>query len=1213
MGSRFKGLLWISWLTVLVFVFTTIVGGDASPAKSYGTISDLAVSTSDSTKSAAATYTISFTVETEIPRYGGRINVQMLDPYGYSSSNGTWVNNAHNFNSANVATGTSPSSIYWGYSNYNGAVFYTNAAIAAGTTITLKIGNVINPAMGGYYYAHVWTSYYGTDLDGTSNWGGDYNSSYVEIGSNTNFTGRITDSDGTTGVANANVYINRSSGSSYAYYSARTDKDGYYGIGDVEAGTYYFNMSGPYTYGTGSSKIYFPPDNTNITVEASGTTTKNASFVATPKTLSGKITKTSESGTAVTNATVYIYKMGGSGWANTTVDSSGNYSFQLPAGTWSIGIYATNWPADWIYTTYNETVSFASDTSAESKTKNFVVDDVNSTVTGTVIKSDGTSPGYYSVGINFSGEKNRYFYAYTDASGNFTAKVTAGTYTVTGWTSDSSFSFPKVSKFTVGENETTSIGTITLTEKTDSISGIVKDDSGSGVSGASINAWKSDGTYDYGYATTASDGTYSIKVTPGTWQVSAWPQWNSGYYYSGKPTSVAVTSGVAATQNFTFLRCTATINGKITDASGNAINAIYSWVNASDGSQEWGNIGTSIDQGTFTLKVPAGTWTLGVYLYGSDYGSPDPLQVTVAENEVKEVSLQALVNDATITGTIYDNDGNAVTGKWINVWATKGKNSSWQNATVDQSTGVYSIKLSAGTWRLGWWVDQSLGYNSGNGQDVEVTIASGETKTNDINLKKNDSTISGTATKTDGTSMQWAWITADTRDPNEKKSADRYYWSNGASCDSSGNYTINVPAGTYWVGGSMWTGSGYINPKRQKVVVDATTPATVNLVFRTADATISGTVANGSATSSFVTSWSEDGGYAETNSNNDGAYTLQVSSGTKWHVKAVKKDGQDVYKSSEYIVDLTETTAATQDIHVVKQDFTLPEAQSITFDPTKQQTLTVGDDLTVTVPANSMATSGSVTITIEPTIELPEESDAKAADYGYDMQATNQDGEQISTFSSNVTVEDHFTTSSVEDNNLLSAEDYTAAYYNESNGTWEELNYTVNEDEQTVTYQTNHFTKFALVAASDTTPPAAPSSISATAGDTRATLSWTNPTDADLTGIKVYRSTTSGTLGDWITTITGTTTTTYADTNLTNETTYYYTIKAYDTSGNLSSNTDQVSTKPSVATPVSTAVAATLPKTGMDSNRTYDFSAIIAVLSFVLAPRLILRTRPAGK
>ena len=240
-------------------------------------------------------------------------------------------------------------------------------------------------------------------------------------------------------------------------------------------------------------------------------------------------------------------------------------------------------------------------------------------------------------------------------------------------------------------------------------------------------------------------------------------------------------------------------------------------------------------------------------------------------------------------------------------------------------------------------------------------------------------------------------------------------------------------------------------------------------------------------------------------------------------------------------------------------NFTLPEPVSVTFDPTIQQTITVEEDLIVTIPANTMATSGQVTLTIDPVVELPEQSDAKITDFGYEMKATSQDGEQITNFSGSITVEDHFSDTALDDLNVTNDNEVGASYYSESTGTWEELTYTVDEDENTVTYQTNHFTKFALVSASDTTPPSSPTNIAATGGDSEVTLTWTNPTDTDLAGIKIYRSTVYGTLGDIVTTIANTNTTSFENTGLTNWTTYYYTIKAYDVSSNLSTNTGQIS------------------------------------------------------
>lgn len=1151
---RFVGILAFIILAVGAVVFF-------QPQKSHGgTIGDIEVSVSDLAKSATASYTISFTPENDIPRWGGRINVQFQGPGGYYNNTSSY--SYQNFNNATVDDEATTGSIYFGYSNWNGATFYTNDDIDGGTEITIKVNNVINPSQEGYFFAHVWTSNYYNDIDGSSNWGGDYNSDYFEIGT-ADITGTITDSDEITPVKYANVYLTSTSGN-YSYFYTYTDGDGKFGIGDIPEGTYNFSVYSPPTYNTSdTAKSYFPPATSQVTISSSPLT-KNTHFLAATKTVSGSITK-GVNNTAVTTATVYAYKMGGNGYVSKNVDGSGNFTFPLTGGSWYIGIYSTTWPSDWYYSNYNEMISFVDDDSTETVTKNFNVESVDSVITGYIKKPDGSSPTQYSTGLSFSGEKNRYFYASVESSGYFTTKVVAGTYSINGWNSDQNYAFPKVENFTVGDSETKDLGTITLVEKTDSITGVVRDNLGSVVSGASISAWKNDGTYDYGYTTSASDGTYTIKVTPGTWQISAYPQWNSGYIFNGKPQSMTVTSGTQATKDFVFQKCTVTINGTITDPDGNVLTQLYSWISAGDGSSEWGYTGTSVDKGNFTLKLPAGTWDISAYIYGVDYGSPDVQRITVSDNETKTVTMAAVRNDVTITGTIYDENNSAVTGKYINIYGTKGKNASWQNASVDQTNGTYSMKVSAGTWRLGWWIDQNLGYSAGNSQDIEFSVAAGETKTQNINLKKLNATIKGKATRSDGTAMQWAWITADSRNPSEKTSADMYYYSNGAGSDSSGNYEFKIPAGTYWVGGSMWPGSGVINPKRQKVVVEADGTATVDLTFRAADSTISGNVSGGASGSAFITAWSEDGGYSETNSSNAGDYSLSVSSGTIWHVKAMQKDGNDAYKSLEYIIDMTSNTLATQNLELAKQSFSLPDSVSVTFNPTVQQTINLEDETVISIPANTLGTTQEkVTMTIEPDIELAEEPDAKPLDYGYNIDATTESGEKITSFQGLVTIEDKYSDESILASKAIDDDQIEAAYYNEANGTWDELVGVVNTEENTVTYQTNHFSKFALVTGADTIAPAAPTNVSITTGDERVTLNWTKPSDSDLAGTKIYRSTQSGVLGDLVTTVSNPETVVYTDTGLTNGTAYYYTVRSYDVSGNISPNVNQVVATPAI-------------------------------------------------
>jgi len=81
--------------------------------------------------------------------------------------------------------------------------------------------------------------------------------------------------------------------------------------------------------------------------------------------------------------------------------------------------------------------------------------------------------------------------------------------------------------------------------------------------------------------------------------------------------------------------------------------------------------------------------------------------------------------------------------------------------------------------------------------------------------------------------------------------------------------------------------------------------------------------------------------------------------------------------------------------------------------------------------------------------------------------------------------------------------------------------------------------------------------LSVTAAGT-ATLSWNASTESDLAGYKVYQGTGSGTYGAPLTTLPKTTTS-YTATGLQNGTTYFFVITAYDSSGNESTFSNEVS------------------------------------------------------
>jgi fibronectin type 3 domain-containing protein len=92
-------------------------------------------------------------------------------------------------------------------------------------------------------------------------------------------------------------------------------------------------------------------------------------------------------------------------------------------------------------------------------------------------------------------------------------------------------------------------------------------------------------------------------------------------------------------------------------------------------------------------------------------------------------------------------------------------------------------------------------------------------------------------------------------------------------------------------------------------------------------------------------------------------------------------------------------------------------------------------------------------------------------------------------------------------------------------------------------------------------PPAAPTNLTATAGDTQVSLTWSASSGA--TSYNVKRS---GTSGGPYTQIAASTSTSYTDTALTNGTTYYYVVSAINSAGE-SANSAQVVAVPGVSNP----------------------------------------------
>ncbi|XID91915.1 lytic polysaccharide monooxygenase [Paenibacillaceae bacterium WGS1546] len=126
------------------------------------------------------------------------------------------------------------------------------------------------------------------------------------------------------------------------------------------------------------------------------------------------------------------------------------------------------------------------------------------------------------------------------------------------------------------------------------------------------------------------------------------------------------------------------------------------------------------------------------------------------------------------------------------------------------------------------------------------------------------------------------------------------------------------------------------------------------------------------------------------------------------------------------------------------------------------------------------------------------------------------------------------------------------------------------------------------------TVPAAPTGLTATAGDAQVTLSWTASVGA--TSYTVKRAATAGGSYTDVATVAGTS---YADTGLTNGTTYYYVVSASNSAGS-SPDSAQASATPTGGTPTVPAAPTGLTATAGNAQVTLSWTASAGATSYTV-------------
>ena len=701
------------------------------------------------------------------------------------------------------------------------------------------------------------------------------------------------------------------------------------------------------------------------------------------------------------------------------------------------------------------------------------------------------------------------------------------------------------------------------------------------VGNAPVFAYRTDGPGHADALSDSSTGNYTIYVDNGTWKVNAFIPGFGPMAEQTATISGADKSGVnfAPSSGSTFSIYSGNIyddadNNNIFATSTEGMVGAVIRLSGSSGVNE----GVSGANGEFSIRVPSGSGYTITDIFSPGYGRIAALNN--AGTAIGTLNLTAsstnnyirIPKRNTITINVKDSNGNALTVEkaFIDFFA----NSTKQGAHIEITNGTTTTMLVAtGTSpTIRAFVQGVPPANVSIISDSAGTAVSAanvltiDNATEAIQIKVNTtaaalSNVSGTVYKTSATAgneLTDAWVQFV-----DETNGVHF----GTMATSSGKYSLKAVNGTYSISVSK---SGYV-ASPTTVTVSGTT--TKDLVLDASSLTISGTVTAGgsAAASAFVRAAKVGGGQAITQTDASGAYTLNVTSGT-WKVFATAEgysekaySGNPVSVSSSVssaTIALT-TTVSLQSKLATSNTFTDTSAGSFTDS-------TVG--VTIDLDANAFGSSGNSSyITAKETSNIPNTASVNiVANKAKDINAFSG-GSKVSNLSSGktATIDLSYTTAELSSSGIDTTTEVgtlkviaysdekkeweslsTVATYKDSSGTTVASPAANLSDVSSVSFTAagTHFSAYALSSPTGSSPPDTPSGVSATAGSAGAhtiTVAWTAVSGA--TGYFIYRDTSSS--GSFALLVDAQNVTSYADTNATNGTTFYYKVSSYKESG----------------------------------------------------------------
>ncbi len=591
-----------------------------------------------------------------------------------------------------------------------------------------------------------------------------------------------------------------------------------------------------------------------------------------------------------------------------TTDKNGQATLKVVAGDYTAYAY------QWGFGNAQKAVSVNEDGSLSPSTgARFTFRQADSTISGRVL-DDSDEPIQWA-SISYRDSDGISQWSSTDSNGDYTLWVPGGTGvsgTVAAYSWQHGGNLPAASGVDLTDFAVSSSSTITGKDfKYDpsaygNISGQISTDDG-GIQWSSV--WTEEvnsetglntGNYNNSWASTDSDGNFSIKVTKNTdstcYNLHAWA---GSFGELPEKECLDVSSGDLANQDWD-LGALQTLTVNVTGATSD-VNLAYLTLKQTDtdiDSSKWETITLADGAATESMEIWDGTYKAKLYIDGFGEISPDSPYDQSFTVSGEDLTISFDLSDLTdsiisLSGQVTDENGDPVANARVNMFEAS---TNQVNGTKTDSSGNYSLVAMDGSYTIFAAKNKYI-----NSDKMTVT----ESGTYDFTVTSAASTITGTAYR-DGSVVEGAWIMA----------ASGEKWSSAKS-EGDGTFTLYVSddSSLTWTLSAM-TKNGYSGTEEN--ISSGDSGVTLNL-DTLSNSTLADEACTSSVPSQSVTLDDSDGtntsiklpanAYNDSSGNNSQAGTLCVSDIA---IPSVANDGLDIVESKEILLNDSEGVAQTK-------------------------------------------------------------------------------------------------------------------------------------------------------------------------------------------------------------------------------------------------------------------------------------------------------------